>query len=943
MPGRVNVTIDGRQVEAEAGDLVIKVAQDHGVYIPRFCWHERMKPVGMCRMCLVEIEGQRGLPPACTATVADGMVVTTTSPAVKKAQEGVLEFLLINHPLDCPVCDRGGECPLQDLTFGYGPGESRFVEEKRHFAKPLPISDLVLLDRERCILCARCTRFADEVAGDPLITFVERGGDMQVLTFPDEPFTSYFSGNTVQICPVGALLAAPYRFRARPWDLSSVESSCQACAVGCRAALQSSSNRLVRALGVDSEAVNHGWLCDKGRFGFDFVHAEGRWTEPMVRDASGQLVEAAWPDALDAAAAGLGQALAAGGPESVAVLGGARGTNEDAYAWARLAKGVLRTDNVDCQLGDGLPAEIVAGLPRATLADCDTARAIVLLAPDPREELPVAFLRLRRAVVDLGVPLIELTAAPTGLTRHARVSLHPAPGEVAVMARRLAEAVATGTGSGDLRLDSAAHLLAGGEGQPGGSGVSPGGGPGGSGVSPGGGGHIVVVLGRPNLAEPAAPTVAAATALAHLPGVRFLSALRRGNVHGALDAGLAPGVLPGRVGLDAGRSWFEAAWGGVPAARGLDAEGILRAAADGRIGALVLLGADPVSDFPEADLARRAVERVAFVVAVDAYPTASSRPADVVLPVAIFGEKRGSSTNLEGRLLRLARKVTPPGTAMEDWRVAAELAVRLGSDFDLEAVDEVTDEIAALAPSHGGADAALLRRALDGVVVPVGDREAPALDQPAHAISPIADPEPANVGGPVEALSTTGIAAAGAGLVASPVAEAAMATISSRTPRRPSGSPPPTLRWEPGGNEAEPAVPSGPGFGVSPLANTGGLRLVAFRRLYDAGVAVSRSGALAQLAAAPAVGVAPEEADHLGLAEGDQVTVSSPRGTVTLPLRVDPGLARGIATVPFNPAGPGAGELIDVSAVTEVRLELARPTSRGGDARPSSRGGNDSG
>ncbi|MGH9035506.1 MAG: 2Fe-2S iron-sulfur cluster-binding protein, partial [Acidimicrobiia bacterium] len=516
----MNVTIDGRQVEAEAGDLVIKVAQDHGVYIPRFCWHERMKPVGMCRMCLVEIEGQRGLPPACTATVTDGMVVTTASPAVKKAQEGVLEFLLINHPLDCPVCDRGGECPLQDLTFGFGPGESRFVEEKRHFAKPLPISDLVLLDRERCILCARCTRFADEVAGDPLITFVERGGDMQVLTFPDEPFASYFSGNTVQICPVGALLAAPYRFRARPWDLSSVESSCQACAVGCRVALQSSSNRLLRALGVDSEAVNHGWLCDKGRFGFDFVHAEGRWTEPMVKDTSGQLVEAAWPDALDAAAAGLQQALASGGPESVAVLGGARGTNEDAYVWARLAKGVLRTDNVDCQLGDGLPAEVVAGLPRATLADCDTARAIMLLAPDPREELPVAFLRLRRAVVDLGVPLIELTAAPTGLTRHARVSLHPAPGEVGVVARRLTEAVATGAGSGDLRLDSAAHLLAGGPG-----GVTD--------------GHVVVVLGRPNLAEPAASAVTAASALARLPGVRFLSALRRGNVHGALDAGLA--------------------------------------------------------------------------------------------------------------------------------------------------------------------------------------------------------------------------------------------------------------------------------------------------------------------------------------------------------------------------------------------------------------------
>ncbi|MGH9002962.1 MAG: 2Fe-2S iron-sulfur cluster-binding protein, partial [Acidimicrobiia bacterium] len=448
MPGRVNVTIDGRQVEAEAGELVIKVAQDHGVYIPRFCWHERMKPVGMCRMCLVEIEGQRGLPPACTATVSDGMVVTTDSPAVKKAQEGVLEFLLINHPLDCPVCDRGGECPLQDLTFGFGPGETRFVEEKRHFAKPIPISDLVLLDRERCILCARCTRFADEVAGDPLITFVERGGDMQVLNFPDQPFRSYFSGNTVQICPVGALLAAPYRFKARPWDLSSVESSCTGCTMGCRLALQSSANRLVRALGVDSEPINHGWLCDKGRFGIDFIHAADRFTEPLVRGTGSDFAPATWPGALDDVAAGLRSALAAGGPASVGVIGGARGTNEDAYVWARFAKGVLRTDNVDCQLGDGLPAEVVCGLPRALIADADTARAIVFLGPDLKEELPVGYLRVRRAVVDLGVPLIDLAALDHGLSRHARVRLRPAPGGAGALARRLVDAVAGGAPTG---------------------------------------------------------------------------------------------------------------------------------------------------------------------------------------------------------------------------------------------------------------------------------------------------------------------------------------------------------------------------------------------------------------------------------------------------------------------------------------------------------------
>src|SRR5439155_1569771 len=322
----VTVTVDGRTFEARPGELVIAAAERHGVYIPRFCWHPRMAPVGMCRMCLVEIDGVRELPPACTTPVAEGMVVHTTTPGVKKAQDGVLEFLLINHPLDCPVCDRGGECPLQDQTFAFGPGESRFVEEKRHFEKPIPISDLVALDRERCILCARCTRFADEVAGDPLISFNERGNETQVLTFPDDPFTSYFSGNTVQICPVGALTASPYRFRARPWDLH--------------------------------------------------------------------------------------------GPGSIAVLGGARLGNEDAYAWAKLAKGVLGTDSVDCQLGDGLPAEVVLGLPRATIDDACRASVVILLAPDLKEELPVLYLRLRAAAVDDGAVVIELAPQVTGLTRH---------------------------------------------------------------------------------------------------------------------------------------------------------------------------------------------------------------------------------------------------------------------------------------------------------------------------------------------------------------------------------------------------------------------------------------------------------------------------------------------------------------------------------------------
>jgi NADH-quinone oxidoreductase subunit G len=867
VPGRVTVTIDGVEMEAEAGELVIKVAQDRGIYIPRFCWHERMKPVGMCRMCLVEIEGQRGLPPACTATVTDGMVVHTQTPGVKKAQEGVLEFLLINHPLDCPVCDRGGECPLQDLTFGYGPGESRFVEEKRHFAKPIPISDLVLLDRERCILCARCTRFADEVAGDPLIQFVERGAEMQVLTFPNQPFISYFSGNTVQICPVGALLAAPYRFRARPWDLSSVETSCQLCSLNCRVALQSSADRLVRTLGVDSEPLNHGWLCDKGRFAFDYVHHADRIVEPQVRGIDGQRVEAAWPEALDAAAAGLTTAFDRGGSASVAVIGGARGTNEDAYAWARFAKGVLKTDNVDCQVGDGLPADVVTGMPRARLSDCDTARAIVVLAPDLKEELAVTYLRVKRAAVDLKVPLIEISSVRTGLTRYATRVVTDV--DAALPFLKLQE--------GDER-------------------------------------PVVVILGRPSLAEPADATVAAAAALLRdVPGVRFLSALRRSNVHGGLDLGLAPGFLPGRVTLDAGRAWFEAAWGGVPAERGLDTAGILNAAAEGRIEALVLVGADPLSDFPDRDLARRALTTVPFVVAVDAFPTPSADLAHVFLPVALAGEKRGTTTNLEGRLLRLARKVTPPGTAMEDWRIAGELALRLGVDFDLEAVDEVTDEIARLAPAHLGADAALLRGAADGAVIPLGEMEELVLGGPSHPISPAADSDPGIIGGPIESLVVERGSASAYGTAPPAHGDTATLTPPSRTGAQPGEglTPPPVHRWD---GSAGPAADAAAGDG----AGGSGLRLWAARKLYSPGVAVTHSEAVSGLAAPAVARLHPDELNRLGLASGAPVRVTSPRGAAMLTAGADTGIPPGTVWLP----APEAADLIDVATATYVNVEV---------------------
>ena len=473
----VTFTLDGRSVTAAKGEMLIAAAERAGTFIPRFCYHPRMKSVGVCRMCLVEVSGPRGasLQPSCFVEVQDGAEVVTDSDKVKKAQDGVLEFLLINHPLDCPVCDKGGECPLQDQTLAYGPGETRFVEEKRHFEKPIPISELVLLDRERCIQCSRCTRFADEVAGEAQIDFIGRGENLEVNTFPELPFASYFSGNTVQICPVGALTAVPYRFAARPWDLDQVESTCTTCSVGCRVAVQSSSNRVTRLLGIDADPVNHGWLCDKGRFAFDAVNSDDRLTEPLVRK-DGVLVPTSWHEALDAVADGLTAAVGEGGPGAVGVVGGARLTNEGAYAWAKLTKGVLGTDSVDAQMGDGLPAELVLGLPRATIDQAAAADTVIVLSGDVREELPVLFLRLRSAAVDGHLQLVELSPHATALTEYAAASLRYGPAGATELVRALVDPAAPVPAGVDADgLDRARGLA--------------------------GAGDVVVLVGRPSMSE----------------------------------------------------------------------------------------------------------------------------------------------------------------------------------------------------------------------------------------------------------------------------------------------------------------------------------------------------------------------------------------------------------------------------------------------------------
>ena len=668
----VQVTINGVEHEVKPGELLIKAAQDNGTYIPRFCWHERMNPVGMCRMCLVEIDSPRGplMVPACTTPVAEGMVVDTENDEVKKAQEAILEFLLANHPLDCPVCDKGGECPLQDQAMAYGPGESRFVEIKRHYEKPIPISDLVLLDRERCILCARCTRFSDEISGDPLIEFKDRGNATEVNTFPDLPFSSYFSGNTVQICPVGALTAKPYRFRARPWDLQKVESSSMFDTAHPRIEIHSSQNEILRYVGVDNDHTSHGWLSDRDRFGFEYLRAADRLVRPMVR-RGGELVEVDWPEALDIAAGRLDLILNEDGGSAIGVIGGANGTNEDAYAVARFARDVLDTPHIDSRMDDALASHFLAAtVDRATIDDVDTADTIVVWGPDLKEEHPTLYLRVRRAAQELGKTLIVVHPRATGLDDRATHKLTYRPGG----GFELLDSIADGT------VGEVAHALA---------------------VD-----KVVAIVGiashadGPQLAESVAALVRQKCA-----GTRILPLNSRSNTFGALDMGLAPDLRPGRIAAETS---------------GMNTAEMMGALDSGDLRALVLVGADPIADMPDPRAAVVGLEAAEYVISIDLFINESNVNADVIFPAAAFAEKEGTITNVEGRVQKVNRLRPAPGVGRADWEIVQDLSRHMGNPLGLTSAETIAKQISENAPAYQGVNHDLLEwEERSGVVVPM--------------------------------------------------------------------------------------------------------------------------------------------------------------------------------------------------------------------------------
>ncbi|GGZ14006.1 NADH-quinone oxidoreductase subunit G [Streptomyces nitrosporeus] len=625
----VTLTIDGIEISVPKGTLVIRAAELLGIEIPRFCDHPLLDPAGACRQCIVEVEGQRKPMASCTITCTDGMVVRSqlTSPVAEKAQKGVMELLLINHPLDCPVCDKGGECPLQNQAVSHGQADSRFDGKKRTYEKPVPISTQVLLDRERCVLCARCTRFSNQVAGDPMIELIERGALQQVGTGEGDPFQSYFSGNTIQICPVGALTSAAYRFRSRPFDLVSSPSVCEHCAGGCATRTDHRRGKVMRRLAADDPEVNEEWLCDKGRFGFRYAQQRDRLTTPLVRNADGVLEPAGWPEALAAAAAGLSAARGRTG-----VLTGGRLTVEDAYAYSKFARVALDTNDIDFRARvhsaeeAGFLAARVAGRGRdldgtgVTYTALEKAPAVLLVGFESEEEAPGVFLRLRKAHRKHGQRTFSLAPYATrGLTKSGGTLLPAAPGTETEWLDALAGGVgleADGTAAAEaLRGDGA-----------------------------------LIVIGERLAGVPGALTAALRTAAA--TGATPVWIPRRAGERGALEAGALPSVLPGgRPAADPrAREEVASLWGvaGLPGRLGRDTGQIVEAAASGELAALLVAGVDP-EDLPDPALALAALDEVPFLVSLELRPGAVTERADVVLPVAAVAEKPGTFLNWEGR------------------------------------------------------------------------------------------------------------------------------------------------------------------------------------------------------------------------------------------------------------------------------------------------------
>jgi NADH-quinone oxidoreductase subunit G len=671
----ISFTIDGAEVTAPEGVMLVDAAKYGGVEIPVFCYEPKLgAPVGACRMCLVEIEGIPKLQTACSTPVRDGMSVITKSPRVIEAQNSVVEFILANHPLDCPVCDKGGECPLQDISYGWGRGKSRFTEPKRHFEKPVALSPSIAIDRERCILCYRCVRFSQEVSEDYQLVLLERGADAHVGTFDGTEYIAPFSGNIIELCPVGALTSRAYRFRARPWDIQQGGSVCSMCPGQCNVTYTVRDDKVMRVLSRDNAAVDDGWLCDRGRFAYEAWESEARITQPLVRQGN-KLLPARWDYALDVAASALKKA----GARSAALAGGGT-TNEEAWLLRRLLREGLGSENVDSRRGGKLSADVARTLtePDVTLSipDIEWADAILVLATELVDEMPILDLRVRKAVSRNGAKLAVATARPSSLDEKATIAARFAPRAVDAFAQALLRSIA-GEELGDLparagadaeEIAAIAELLKGAQ-------------------------RPAILWGEKVLyyAGGAAPAMAIANIVDKLDlkstdGAGHLQIPVQTNGRGLREVGFLPNLGPALTEDGNGKSSDEIA-----------------AALGDEVNALILLGVDPVQDYPngaEWDIALKGAGTViSFSTWLD--PTAAEH-ADVIFPLEVGPEKEGTLTHPDGRLQRLRQTVERAGDVNAGWWVINQLAERVGLDLGVKVVHQATEQVAAAVPIYAG-------------------------------------------------------------------------------------------------------------------------------------------------------------------------------------------------------------------------------------------------
>ncbi len=673
-PRTITFTIDGLEVQAPENSMLVDAAKHGDVEIPVFCYEPKLgNPVGACRMCLVEIEGIPKLQTGCSTPAKDGMVVHTQSERVKTAQNAVVEFLLINHPLDCPVCDKGGECPLQDITFGWGLGTSRFIEPKRHFVKPLELSPLIAIDRERCILCYRCVRFSQEISEDYQLVLEERGAHSFVTTFDGHPYVAPFSGNIVELCPVGALTSRAYRFRARPWDIEDSGSVCTLCPAQCNVTFTVRDDRVMRVQAREHPEVDDGWLCDKGRFAYQAIHAEERVTQPLVRDG-GELRPVSWERALEEAAGGLRRA----GARTGALVGGAT-TNEEGLLLARLMREGLGSEHVDTTAGLD-PAELhrlAEPVLQARVSDLEFAHTVLVIGTEPVHDMPILDLRIRKGVRRHGVALALATPEPSTLDANAKLALRYAPGADAAFLGALAAALYGGDVEAPARdadadveqLRALAELLR------------------------TGGEEIVILYGERALAGGGADALlklARGLNLHGHDGAGLLAVPAGGtNGRGLLEAGLAPGYGPGLQPLDATNA--------------LGADGIAAALVAGELTALYILHADPLRDGLSHEQWSPALQKASTVIAHAAFLTEGVREhATVVFPAESYAEKEGTVVHPDGRLQRLRPAIGRQSETRAEWSVICDLARALGLDLGVLTGPMASQQLFDAVPFYAG-------------------------------------------------------------------------------------------------------------------------------------------------------------------------------------------------------------------------------------------------